>query len=171
MKNTLFGLIVLGLLIGITSNATAGDKDPGKSPDVKPSPVGQEKTPVKSSAGSAFDETATQYLKKFRSINSEIVAAHREIYKYNNPDLSNKGVNLGEIMKNQETMARDARQKEETLRDNKARAEEKITSLQKDAESLKVDLIKQYNGKLPKNVSDAWQTEQNYTEYLISKYR
>ncbi len=167
MKNTLFGVIILGLLIGFTSNAPAEDRDPGKSPDVKSSPAGEEKTQAKSNA---FDETTTQYLKRFRSINSELVAAHRELYKYNNPDRSSKGINLGEIL-NQEGTVREARQEEQAVHVRKARTEEKISSLQKDAENLKMDLIKYYNGNLPKNVSDAWQNEQNYTEYLISKNR
>ncbi len=65
-------------------------------------PVKEEKLPAKTSKGSsAFDETTTQYLKKFRSINSELVAAHQDLYRYNNPDKSNKGINLDEIL-NQE---------------------------------------------------------------------
>ena len=33
------------------------------------------------------------------------------------------------------------------------------------------EVIKYYKGKLPKNVSDAWKTEQDYTEYRIAKYK
>ncbi|MBP1748284.1 MAG: hypothetical protein H6Q52_823 [Deltaproteobacteria bacterium] len=171
MKNTLFMLIIFGLLIGFTGNAPAWDGDAGKSQDGKASPAREEKGSVKTSAGSnSFDETTTQYFKKFRSINSELVAAHQELYKYNNPDKSTKGLSLDEFL-NQEGTVREMKTQGQITQNKKARTEEKISGLQKDAEDLKNDLIKYYKGKLPKNVSDAWKTEQDYTEYRIAKYK
>lgn len=170
MKNTLLLLIICGLLIGSAGSLYAGEDGAGKPPDVKSSPVKEEKTPVKASGSAQFDETTTQYLKKFRGMNSELVAAHQELYRYNNPDRSTKGLNLENIL-DQQGAARDLRTQEDVIRARKVKLEEKINSLQRDAEKLRTDLTGYYKGKLPKNVSDAWKTEEDYTEYRISKYR
>ncbi len=171
MKNTLFLLIIFGLLIGSAGNMYAGDGDAGKSSDASSQNlVKEEKLPAKTSTGSsAFDETTTQCLKKFRSINSELVAAHQDLYRYNNPDKSNKGINLDGILNQDKD--RDMITQEQITQNKKARAEEQISNLQKTAEDLKNNLIKHYNGNMPKNVSDAWKTEQEYTEYRISKIK
>ena len=148
-------LIVFCLLIGSAGNTLAAES----------TPVKEEKA---SAENSKFDETTTQYLKKFRSINSELVAAHRELYNYNHPDNTSPGIDMAEIL-NQKNASREAREHEQTIRDKKNKTEERIRVLQKDAENLKLDMLKYYNGKLPKHVSDAWKNEEGYTAYLISK--
>lgn len=170
MKNTLCLLIIFGLLIGFAGGVYAWEGDAGRSPDVKPVAGNGEKAPVKAAGSVQFDETTMQYLKKFRSINSELVGAHQELYRYNNPDLARKGLDLENIL-DQQGAARQLRTHEEIVREKKAKLEEKISSLQKDAEKLKTDLTRYHKGELPKNVSDAWKTEEDYTEYRISKYR
>lgn len=158
MKNILFFLVIFGLLAGIGDNAFAWEANAGG------------KAPAESSTANGPDETAAQYLKKFRGINSDLVAAYEELNRYNNPDMSSRGINLDEIL-NQEGVVRDTRKHEQTIQSKKARVEEKINSLHKEAEGLNNDLVRHYNGKVPKKVSDAWKTENDYTEYRISKYR
>jgi hypothetical protein len=169
MKNIFRVLIVFCLVIGFAGNVLAAD-----SADKKPGDTGPASTAIKGSGGSAaaggFDETTTQYLKKQRSINSELVATHRELYKYNNPEKTPKGMSMADIV-DQESSARQAKEQERATRNKKADAEEKIRKLEKDYENLKQDLLKHYNGQLPRNVSDAWQTEEGYAAYLISKTR
>ena len=171
MKDTLLILMAFALLIASAGNIHAWDGGPpGKAPDTASNPAGDGKTPAAKSASSPFDETTTQYLKKFRAINSELVAAHRELYRYNNPDKTTKGINLEEIV-NQQGAIKEAQRQEQVMQSKKASVEEKISSLKKDAGNLREDLVKYYQGNLPKNVSDAWQNEQNYTEFLISRIR
>jgi len=169
MKNVFRVLVIFCLLVGFAGNVPAAD-----GTDKKPGDAGPASTAVKGSggpaAGGGFDETTTQYLKKQRSINSELVATHRELYKYNNPEKTPKGMSMADIV-DQENATRQAREQEQATRNKKANAEEKIRQLEKDYENLKQDLLKHYNGKLPKNVSDAWQTEEGYAAYLISKTR
>jgi len=169
MKNTWSTLLIFGLLIGFATCAHAWDSDAGKSPDVKPSPVKEEKAPAKKST-SAFDETTTQYLKKFRSINSALVSAHLELYRYENPDKSTKGIDFRDVLSEGQA-SREKKQQEQTVQNKKTTLEEKIKSLQKDAENLRTDLEKYYKGNVPKNVADAWQTEQDYTDYRVTKYK
>lgn len=169
MKNTWFTLLIFGFLIGLATCAHAWDGDVGKSPDAKSSPVKEEKAPAKKST-SAFDETTTQYLKKFRSINSALVAAHQDLYRYENPDKSTKGLDLRDVF-SEDKLGREKKEQEQTAQNKKTMLEDKIKSLQKDAENLRADLEKHYKGNVPKNVADAWQTEQDYTDYRISKYK
>jgi len=163
MKNTLWILVVFGLLMGPAVNSPAETRDGEKGAG----PAGEQKS---SSESGKFDAATTQYLKKQRSINSDLVAAHRELYNYNNPDRSARGISMGNIL-DQENASREARQQEQATRGKKADAERRIDSLRKDLENLKADLLKHYNGTLPRPVSDAWQTEEGYATYLISKYR
>jgi len=167
MKNVFRVLVVLCLLIGFAAVVSGAD-----GPDKKPGEAGPSSTAVKGSgapaAGGGFDETTTQCLKKQRSINSELVAAHREVYKYNNPVKTPKGMSMADIV-DQESSGREAREQEQTARSRNAEAEERIRKLEKDYQNLRQDLLKHYNGQLPKNVSDAWQTEEGYAAYLISK--
>ena len=72
---------------------------------------------------------------------------------------------------NEDTLGREKKQQEQTAQNKKAMMEDKIKSLQKDAENLWTDLEKYYKGNVPKNVAAAWQTEQDYTDYRISKYK
>lgn len=169
MKNTLRVWMAFCLLIGFAGNALAADSKENKAGETqsKSGPVTGEKA---SAENIKFDETTTQCLKKLRSINSELVAAHRELYNYNNPEKTTKGISMADIL-NQESASREAKEQEQTLRSKKARTEEKISNLQKDVEKLKQDLLKHYNGELPKHVSDAWQTEEGYTAYKISKIK
>ncbi len=169
MKNALWILLAFCLLIGFTGNAHAADSKENKAEETGSNPV-----PVKgekaSAEGIGFDEKTAQYLKKLRSINSQLVDAHRELYKYNNPERAPQGINMGDIL-NQEGAAREAKEQKQATTNRKAETEEKIRSLQKDARDLKQELLRHYNGKLPKNVSDAWQTEEGYTAYKISKIK
>jgi len=167
MKNTLLALMVFCFLIGFAGNTLAAGNDGNKPEEMKSksSPAKEEKA---STETIKFDEATTQYLKKQRSINSELVASHRELYKYNNPEKTPKGISMADII-DQESSSRETRKQEQTVNIKKIQAEEKISSLQKDVESLKQDMLRYYNGKLPKHVSDAWQTEEGYTAYLISK--
>jgi len=169
MKNALLMLIALCLLIGFADNTPAAGSEDKKTGEMKSgsTAIKEKNVPAENSK---FDETTTQYLKKFRSINSELVAAHRELYRYNNPERTPKGINMADIM-DQESTSREAREREQTVSGKKAGTEEKISKLQKDVENLKQDMLKHYNGKPPKHVSDAWQTEEGYTAYLISKYK
>ncbi len=164
MNRALWMLVTFFLLMWSAGYVTAAD-DRGKTPQAGSGPVKDKKAGAERNG---FDETAAQYLKKQRSINAELVAAHREVYKYNNPVRTPKGISMDDIV-DQEGSARQAREEEQTARSKKASAEERITRLEKDIENLKQDLLKHYNGKLPKNVSDAWQTEEGYTAYLISR--
>ena len=161
MKNALLALIVFFLFIGFEFNTYAAD---GKE-EIKSIPVKEEKRTTETGK---FDETTKQYLKKLRGLNAELVATHRELHNYNNPDKSTKGINMGDIL-NQESASRETKKQEQTLKSKKAEAEERISNLRKEVANLKIDLLKYYNGKLPKNVSDALQTEENYTAYLISR--
>ncbi|MDD4197660.1 MAG: hypothetical protein PHT96_14820 [Syntrophorhabdaceae bacterium] len=171
MRNTPSLLIIFMLLIGPSGNLLAWEGDAGKSPDGRPGAAREEKASARSTTGaSQFDETTTQYLKKFRSINSELVAAHEELYRYNNPDRSSRGLSLEEILK-QQGAASDRKMQEQMIENKKVKVEERISGLQKDAENLKADLARYHNGNVPKNVSDAWKTEQDFTEYRISKYK
>lgn len=169
MKNVFRVLVIFCLLVGFAGTVSAAD-----GADKKPGEAGPAPTAVKGSGGPAgaggFDDTAAQYLKKQRSINSELVATHRELYKYNNPEKTPKGMSMADIV-DQESSAREAKAQEQATRSKKASAEEKIRRLEKDYENLKQDMLKHYNGQLPKNVSDAWQTEEGYAAYLISKTR
>ena len=156
MKNILFLITIFACLVGFAGILPAWEGDTGKSP---------------ANTGAApFDETTAQYLRKFRSTNSELVAAYQELNRYNNPDRTTKGLNLDDFL-DQQGAARELRTREQVLQDKKARMEAKINELQKAADNIKNDLIKYHNGKLPKNVSDAWRTEEDYTEYRISKLR
>ena len=161
MKNALWMLIIFCVLTGFEGNMHAADV----KEEIKSAPIKDEKA---STGTGKFDETTKQYLKKLRSLNAELVATHRELHNYNNPDKSTKGINMGDIL-NQESASREAKKQQQTVKTKKADAEERINNLQKDVANLKIDLIKYYNGKLPKNVSDALQTEENYTAYLISR--
>ena len=169
MKNVLWVLMVFCMLIGFAGNTFAADSKGNKAGETKQGsgPAREEKAPAE---GIMFDEATTQYLKKFRSINSELVDAHRELYKYNNPERTPQGINMGDIL-NQEGAAREAKEQQRATTNRKAETEEKIRSLQKDARDLKQELLKHYNGKLPKHVSDAWQTEEGYTAYKISRIK
>jgi hypothetical protein len=169
MKNTWSILLIFGLLIGFATCVHAWDGDVGKSPDAKSTPAKEDKTPAKKST-SAFDETTTQYLKKFRSINSALVAAHQDLYRYENPDKSTRGIDLRDVL-NEDKLGREKKEQEQSAQNKKAMLEEKIKSLQKDAENLRTDLEKYYKGNVPKNVADVWQTEQDYTDYRVSKYK
>lgn len=169
MKDSLFVLIVFAVLIGSAVNIHAWDGGAlGK--DAVSNPAGEGKAPAAKPASSPFDETTAQYLKKFRAINSELVAACRELHRYNNPDKTAKGINLEDIV-NQQGAVKEARRYEQEMQSKKASVEEKIGSLKKDAENLREDLVKYFHGNVPKNVFDAWQNEQNYTEFLISRIR
>lgn len=167
MKKIYRVLVVFCLVIGFAGTVWAAD-----GADKKPAGTGPAPTTVTGgstpAAGGGFDEATTQYLKRQRSINSELVAAHREVYRYNNPDRTPKGMSITDIV-DQESSARQAREQEQTARTRKADAEERIRRLEKDYQNLRQDLLKYYNGQLPKNVSDAWQTEEGYAAYLISR--
>lgn len=167
MMNVFRVLVILCLLMGFAGIVSAAD-----GADKKPAGTGPAPTAVPGgsapAAGGGFDEATTQYLKKQRSINSELVAAHREVYKYNNPVKTPKGMSMADIV-DQESSTRQAREQEEAARGRKADAEERIRKLEKDYENLKQELLKHHNGQLPKNVSNAWQTEEGYAAYLISK--
>ncbi len=167
MKNALLVLMVFCLSIGFAGNTLGAGNDGSKPEEMKSksSPAKEEKA---STENSRFDEATTQYLKKQRSINSELVAAHRELYRYNNPERRPKGISMADIV-DQESSSREAKKQEQAVNINKIKTEEKISGLQKDMDNLKQDMLKYYNGKLPKHVSDAWQTEEGYTSYLISK--
>lgn len=169
MKNAFRMLIALCLLIVPVGNTFSADGEGNKTGEIKQTtgPVKEEKTPAGSSA---FDETTTQYLKKFRSLNSELVAAHRDLQKYSTPERDQKSISMADLL-DQQSAANEARQQKQTKMTKKAGAEEKIGKLQKEIENLKLDLIKYYNGKLPKHVSDAWRTEEGYTAYLISRIK
>jgi hypothetical protein len=169
MKIALFALLIFGLFIGCVPCVYSWDDNTSNSPDKKVSPVVEGKTPVKKSTA-AYDEVTTQSLKKFRSINSELVAAHQEIYRLENPDKTTKGLDMRDLF-DEQNINREKKQQEQSAQNKKNAAEEKIKSLQNDAEKLKTDLEKHYKGTLPKNVEDAWQTEQNYTDYRISKFK
>lgn len=169
MKNTWSILLVFGLIIGSAAHARAWDNNVGNPANVKPAPAREEKAPAKKPAG-AFDETAAQYLKKFRGVNASLVAAHEEVYRIENPDRSTKGMDMRNIFDEQKA-GREKKEQEQSTQNKKATLEEKIKSLQKDAENLWADLEKHYKGSVPKNVADAWKTEQDYTDYRISKYR
>jgi hypothetical protein len=167
MKNVLRVFVVFCLLIGFAGALSAAD-----SAEKKPAGTASGSTAVPGgsapAAGGGFDEATTQYLKKQRSINSELVAAHREVYKYSNPVKTPKGMSMADIV-DQESSTRQAREQEEAARGRKVDAEERIRKLEKDYENLKQELLKHHNGQLPKNVSNAWQTEEGYAAYLISK--
>ena len=166
MKNALWMLIAVCLLIGSAGDVRSADGG-DKKPEASPGPVKEE---TASADSNKLDGAATQYLKKQRSINSELVAAYRELHRYNNPDKTSRGVNMADIV-DQESALRETRRQEQATRNKKTETEERINSLQKDVENLKQDLLKHYNGKLPKHVSDAWQTEEGYAAYLISKHK
>ncbi len=162
-KNILSVLIVFCFVAGFAGNLSAWEGAAGSPSDTK------SKSGTASGSGMS-DETTMQYFKKFRSINSELVAAHQELHKLNNPDLTSKGMNLEDIM-NQGGAARDKQRQEDLLKAKKVQVEDKITNLLKDRENLKADLTKYYGGNLPPSVSSAWKTEEDYTEYRVSKYR
>ncbi|OPY00092.1 MAG: hypothetical protein A4E60_02476 [Syntrophorhabdus sp. PtaB.Bin047] len=167
MMNVFRVLVILCLLMGFAGIVSAADGADKKPAGTEPAPTA---VPGGSAtvAGGGFDEATTQYLKKQRSINSELVAAHREVYKYNNPVKTPKGMSMADIV-DQESSVREAREQEQTARNRKVDAEERIRKLEKDYQNLRQDLLKHYNGQLPKKVSDAWQTEEGYAAYLISK--
>jgi len=156
VKNILILIAIFACLAGFAGSLPAWEGNTDKSPA--------------NTGTSPFDETTAQYLKKFRGINSELVAAYQELNRYNNPDRSTKGLSLEDFL-DQQGVARELKTREQLLQDKKAGVETRISELQKTAENLKNDLIKYHNGKLPKNVSDAWKTEEDYTEYRISKLR
>ncbi|MEN6318179.1 MAG: hypothetical protein ABFD82_05440 [Syntrophaceae bacterium] len=166
MKKALWMLIVFGLLIGFEADIFAQDTT-DKKPDETKSNAVKEKNA--STASGAFDETATQYLAKLRSIDRELVDAHRALANYNNPQRNqNLGLPMDEILSS-DGGSRGKFAEKQTLQSNIVRTEDKIKSLQKDVENLKLDVLKHYNGKMPKNVSDAWKSEEDFTAYLISK--
>ena len=169
MKNTWFILLISCIAAGCAVKAYAWDGDIGKSPDVKPGPAKEGKAPVKKSMG-AFDETTAQYFKKFRGINSGLVAAHEELYRIDNPDRSTRGLDMRDLFDEQKT-GREKKEQERAAQNRKAVLEEKIKGLQKDTENLWADLERYYKGSVPKNVADTWKTEQDYTDYRISKYK
>ena len=156
MKNILILIAIFACLVGFAGSLPAWEGNTDKSPA--------------NTGTSPFDETTAQYLKKFRGINSELVTAYQELNRYNSPDRSTKGLSLEDFL-DQQGVARELKTREQLLQDKKAGVEARIGELQKAAENLKNDLIKYHNGKLPKNVSDAWKTEEDYTEYRISKLR
>jgi hypothetical protein len=156
VKNILILIAVFACLVGFAGILPAWEGNTDKSPA--------------NTGASPFDESTAQYLKKFRGINSELVAAYQELNRYNNPDRSTKGVSLEDLL-DQQSVAQASKNREQVLQDKKAGVEARIGELQKAAQNLKSDLIKYHSGKLPKNVSDAWKTEEDYTEYRISKLR
>ncbi len=166
MKKALWMVIVFGLLIGFEANILAQDATDKKPEETKSNQVKEKNA---SAASGAFDETAKQYLAKLRSIDKELVDAHRALANYNNPQRNqNLGLPMDEILSS-DGGSREKFAEKQTLRNNIARTEDKIKSLQKDIENLKLDAFKNYNGKMPKNVSDAWKSEEDFTAYLISK--
>ena len=160
-KNILSFLIIFCFVAGLAGSLNAWQGAP--STDTK-------RKPGAAPGMSQFDETATQYLKRLRSLNADLVAAHQEQYKYMYPDTTGKGMNLDDIMSQQDA-ARDKQRQDDMLRSNKSRVEDKINALLKDRENLKEELTKHYGGTLPSNVASAWKMEEDYTEYRISKYR
>ncbi|MBP7527196.1 MAG: hypothetical protein KA801_04690 [Syntrophorhabdaceae bacterium] len=166
MKKALWMVIVFGLLIGFEANIFAQDATDKKPEETRSNPVREQNA---SAASGAFDETAKQYLAKLRSIDKELVDAHRALANYNNPQRNqNLGLPMDEILTS-DGGAREKFAEKQTLRNNIARTEDKIKSLQKDVENLKLDALKHYNGRMPKNMSDAWKSEEDFTAYLISK--
>lgn len=166
MKKALWMIIVFGLLIGFEADIFAQDTTDKKPEDTKSNLVKEKNVPT---ASGAFDETAKQYLAKLRSVDRELVDAHRALANYNNPQRNqNLGLPMDEILTS-DGGAREKFAEKQTLRDKIARTEDKIKDLQKDVENLKLDALKHYNGKMPKNVSDAWKSEEDFTAYLISK--
>ena len=166
MKKALWMVIVFGLFIGLEATIFAQDATDKKPEETKSSQVKEKNA---SAASGAFDETAKQYLAKLRSIDKELVDAHRALANYNNPQRNqNLGLPMDEILTS-DGGAREKFAEKQTLRNNIARTEDKIKSLQKDVENLKLDALKHYNGRMPKNVSDAWKSEEDFTAYLISK--
>ncbi len=169
MKIAWSTLLIFGLVIGYTPCVFPWDADTGKSADVKGAPATDGNVAAKKSA-SALDDVTTQSLKKFRSINSEMVAAHQEIYRIENPDRSTRGIDFRDVL-NEEKVNREKKEQEQSAQGRKNMLEEKIKSLQKDADKLWADLEKHYKGNVPKNVADVWKTEQDYTDYRISKFK
>jgi hypothetical protein len=166
MKKALWMMIVFGLLIGFEADIFAQDTMDKKPEETKSNPVKESNA---SAASGAFDETAKQYLAKLRSIDRELVDAHRALANYNNPQRNqNLGLPMDEILSS-DGGSREKFAEKQTLQSNIARTEDKIKNLQRDVENLKLDVLKHYNGKMPKNVSDAWKSEEDFTAYLISK--
>lgn len=117
-----------------------------------------------------LDDTTKDFFKKHRSLNSDLVQAHEDLYRYSNPDKFKKGLNLDDIL-NQEGVARQARKDQEILEVKKMKTEEKIRDIEKSIGTLFQDLVKYYKGNLPGYISDSWKTEDDYTAYRISKIK
>ena len=167
MKKTLQMLIVLCLLIGPAGNILAAD-DRDKKPEEersKSTPAKAEKTSAESNK---FDEKTKEYLKKFRSLNAELLNAHRSLSNYNNLEKTQKSRAMTELQY-RDTVSRELAEEGQTIINSRAKAEDRIRELQKNVEDLKNDLLKYYNGKLPKNVSEAWRTEEGFYNYQLSR--
>lgn len=126
--------------------------------------------PPKPASTPQFDEMTKDFFKKHRNLNSDLVQAHEDLYRYSNPDNFAKGLNLDDIL-NQEGVARQAKKDHEALEIKKMKTEQKIRDIQKSIDTLYQDLIAYYKGKLPSYVSDSWKTEDDYTAYRISKIK
>lgn len=167
MKKTLQMLIVLCLLIGPTGIAFAADDK-----DKKPEETKSQSTPVKAEKTSAesgkFDERTKEYLKKFRSLNAELLNAHRSLSNYNNLEKTQKSRVMTELQY-RDTVSRGLAEEGQNIINGRAKTEDRIRELQQNVEDLKNDLIKYYNGKLPKNVSEAWRTEEGFYNYQLSR--
>ncbi|MHB8109334.1 MAG: hypothetical protein ACYDHW_04785 [Syntrophorhabdaceae bacterium] len=153
MKSMVWIIVILGIFIVFAGTANAADPSSASS-----------------TSNLQLDEPTKQFFKKHRSLDSELIEAHRDLYRYNNPEYGQKNLNLEDLI-NQEGLARRAREEQETVEMKKKKTEEKIKVLQKSINDLQQELVKYYNGKVPQYVSDSWKTEDDYTAYVISKIK